>query len=226
MIATIQGVPSRNKMIQKLKKNLSGHLDVHIHIDSSMCGGSFYPFTQMLEKFPRDQYRLHLQDDVELCEDFVEVLPYFEKLVKERDIDFLSLYAPKRKSFTEEVKDKGYNIVVDFNSVWIQCSIMSPRLLDILHKEVDGYIEECRTTNKYNRRIVNNYPSSDDTFIVAIMKKYGIKGYCFLPSLAQHLVEAGSMLGHADSDTRASGMYDRRYLQKLKNKGEAFWKDE
>lgn len=223
MIAVIQGVPSRNRVIQKMKKKLSGYVDVHIHLDSFMCGGSFYPFTQMLKKYPRDQYRLHMQDDVELCEDFGEVLSYFENLVKEQGIDFLSLYAPRRQSFVDDIKKCGENSIVDFPSVWIQCCIMSPKLLNLLHDEVDGYIEECRTTNKHNRRIVNNYPSSDDTFINYVMQKYKVKGYCFLPSLSQHLVGEGSLLGHANSDIRTSDMYDKNYLRKLKSKGLKFW---
>nr|DAQ46937.1 MAG TPA: hypothetical protein [Herelleviridae sp.] len=107
MIAVIQGVPSRNRVIQKIKKNLSGYVDVHIHLDCFMSGGAFYPFIEMLEKFPRDQYRLHMQDDIELCEDFGEALPYFENLVKEQGIDFLSLYAPKRMHFKNELEIRG-----------------------------------------------------------------------------------------------------------------------
>ena len=133
MIAVIQGVPSRNRVIQKIKKNLSGYVDVHIHLDCFMSGGAFYPFIEMLEKFPRDQYRLHMQDDIELCEDFGEALPYFENLVKEQGIDFLSLYAPKRMHFKNELEIRGgaillqnlilygYNAALCLQDFWSYC---------------------------------------------------------------------------------------------------------
>jgi len=223
MIAVIQGVPSRNRVIQKIKKNLSGYVDVHIHLDCFMNGGAFYPFIEMLEKFPRDQYRLHMQDDIELCEDFGEALPYFENLVKEQGIDFLSLYAPKRMHFKNELEIRGGNIITEFNSVWIQCCIMSPRLLELLYQESEDYIKQYRSGNPLKIPSAGDYPKDDDTFIVGIMQKYKIKGYCFLPSLSQHLVGEGSLLGHANSDTRTSDMYDKNYLRKLKSNGLKFW---
>ena len=43
-------------------------------------------------KIPVDDYRLHLQDDAELADNFEAYFPELEKIMTEENIDVLSLY--------------------------------------------------------------------------------------------------------------------------------------
>jgi len=189
---TAQCIPERLGYIKAELKNLP---NVIYHIDENKVG-SFESFKSML-KIPVDDYRLHLQDDVILADNFSLAIPKIEELMNIRDLDVLSLFAPRRQRIIEAYSK---NLLIDEfpDFLWLQATMFSSRFVSLLRMEIE------RTTEIKH----------DDVFVAEVLREYKIKAHVFLPSLVQHNVELGSAMGHANSKRRTSPIFDKDFITK------------
>jgi len=189
---TAQCIPERLDYIKNELKALKG---VVYHVDKERKG-SFGSFKDMLSIKVAD-YRLHLQDDVILADNFGDAIPDIEALMDVRGIDVLSLFAPRRKRIIEAYNQ---NILIDEfpNFLWLQATMFSARFVGLMQMEIE----------------YTNQTKHDDVFVADVLKKYGVKAYVFLPSLVQHNVDLGSSMSHANSKRRTSPVFDKDFIKK------------
>tara|TARA_R110000744_G_scaffold323112_1_gene428986 strand:- start:379 stop:981 length:603 start_codon:yes stop_codon:yes gene_type:complete len=164
--------------------------------------GALKTFLQMSKDYKYSEYKLHLQDDIVIADNLKDYLPKLEAYMKNKEIHLLSLFAPNRKLILQQYKE-GKTIVPFPNYLWLQASIFSPRLQQIMSKEADIYNEDT-----FN---------GADTFVAYVLNKHKIKAYVHLPSLVQHDTSIKSTLGHANSKIRESKVFDKNYITNLKN---------
>lgn len=190
----IQAVEKRkhnvDKMLLKLPKSTI------VHYDKKMIS-PISAFYDMLEYNTMD-FRLHLQDDVILPNRFSEYLPYVCKDMKDNEMDLLTLFTPRRKLPKEQLS-KGIKYGIFPNYLWLQATIFSANFIDKMRKHKDIY----KIDNK-----------SCDLFVQDCLKHNKIKAYCHLPSVVQHNVYMGSVIGNADNELRMSDIYDSNYINK------------
>tara|TARA_R110002074_G_scaffold173445_1_gene336253 strand:- start:68 stop:679 length:612 start_codon:yes stop_codon:yes gene_type:complete len=200
LTTTIQATEKRRNNVKEMLKELPE--DTIVYYDHELKG-PLNSFTKMLDIEVGD-YRMHLQDDVILNKNLKDYLPYVLKDMKDNNWEALSLYAPTRKLIKEQIK-KGLKYGV-FPSCWIQCIIFSKRVLNLLREHRKNYNPTQLTR-------------SDDTFINSCFAKNKIKVMVHLPSVVQHNVYLGSLIGHTASVKRMSDVYEKDYTTNfLKNK--------
>ena len=192
---TIQAVEKRKDNVEKMLAKLP--IDTIVHYDKKMIS-PLVAFYDMLEYKTKD-YRLHLQDDVLLPNRFSEYLPYVCKEMKDNEIDLLTLFTPKRK-LPKEQMSKGIKFGVFPNYLWLQATIFSADFVDKMR-------EHKKTSKK-------DYGKHDDVFVQDCLLHNKIKAYCHLPSVVQHNVYMGSIVGNANSERRMSDIYDSNYINK------------
>ena len=202
-IVTIQAVTEREQNVKEMLKRLPSGVRVHYDTDRI---SPLHSFVQMLDIEFTD-YRLHLQDDVILPQGFKDYLPTILKDMKERNIEVLSLFAPRRKKLKELYK-AGETYVKFNNFLWLQAVIFSKEVIDGIKR----YIKHCKTFG-----IEYGEGKHDDILVREYLKENKKTAYCHLPSLVQHNTYMKSTMSHANSIQRASDIYDLNYIKKQLN---------
>jgi len=195
-----------NVVVQSIDERLSfsknqvakAKLDATYYVDT-MKNGCLHSFGEMLNNFPTNEYRLHLQDDIIFADNFKFYLPILENIMQQKEIHVLSLFAPNRKLIIEQY-NKGMQIAPFPNYLWLQASVFSPQFQYYLKHEFNN--------------LENADIKDDDVFVAYVMKKYGVKAYVHLPSLVQHDTSIKSSLGHANSKNRESKVFDKDFITK------------
>lgn len=199
MTITIQAVERRLQNVELMLSQLNGE-DVTVHVDKEMKG-SFGSFVDMLSYEVKNDYRLHLQDDVILSPHFKEYLPYVEEIMNKKNIHLLSLYAPRRKSIHEAMNRKE-KISVFENYSWLQGTVFSKKFVELMRLHLP----------------LSKQTKHDDTFVREVLHTYKIKAYVHLPCVIQHNVEMVSVMGHGKGEGRRSIVYDENYITNFLNK--------
>lgn len=203
MIACIQTIPERlwhaEEQVREIVFPARPHgLEPAIYIDKAKIG-PFRAFIQTLREVPSgDHYRLHMQDDITYCDDFVDYLPEVERVMREDDIPLLSLFAPRRKHMVEQLA-KGKRIGTFPNFLWMQCVVMSPWLVSKLLEHAEGYNDK-----------------HDDVYVSSILYYYYKTAKVHLPSLVQHDITIPSSMKHANNEKRTSPLFDKDFVTKWK----------
>ena len=201
MKTVVQCVYKRFKYIYNEVENNS-KIDAIYSIDYEKKG-ALKSFLKMAKEYKFNEYKLHLQDDIVIADNLKDYLPKLESYMQNKEIHLLSLFAPNRKLVLEQYNE-GKTIAPFPNYLWLQASIFSPMLQQIMSDEADIYNEDT-----FN---------GADTFVAYVLKKYKIKSYLHLPSLVQHDTNIKSTLGHANSKNRESKVFDKDYITKLLKK--------
>jgi len=196
MIAVIQTIPERYEHAQKQSVELGLHTSIYTDKDKD---GPFKAFIETLRQIPSNgEYRLHMQDDLILCDDLKEYLPHLEQEMDNKGIDLLSLFAPRRKHIKEQY-DAGKRIGTFPNFLWMQSVVMSPSFVDKLLYHAHQYDDK-----------------HDDTYVAAVLSFYKIKAYVHLPSLVQHNITILSSMKHANNEKRTSELFEKDFVTKWK----------
>lgn len=197
MIACIQTIPSRFEHAKEQADEIG--IPCSIYIDKNK-DGPFKAFVETLKAFPTgDQYRLHMQDDITLTDDLKDYLPEVERQMREKDIELLSLFAPRRKHMDEQFT-KGKRIATFPNFLWMQCVVMSPWLCQKLIEHAYQYDDK-----------------HDDVYVNAVLRAYKKGAFVHLPSLVQHDITIPSSMGHANNDKRTSPLFDPHFVKTWKS---------
>jgi len=190
MKITIQAIKDRESNVVKIINQIKAE----VYYDYGM-NGCFNSFVQMLN-IPFDDYKLHLQDDIIIPEQFEKYLEVIKNDMKEKDIDVLSLFAPRR-AFLKSQYEKGIKYSEFPNFLWLQGTVFSRRAVD----EMKEYLK------------INTQIKWDDVFVAAYLKHYKRKAYVHLPSIIQHNININSSMGNANSIKRTSDIYDKNYIK-------------
>lgn len=207
LTVTIQATEHRKDNVNKMLKELPS--DTIVYVDHELKG-PLNSFTKMLDIKVGD-YRMHLQDDVVLNKGLKDYLPYVLNDMEKNKWEVLSLYAPTRNLVKEQIS-KGMKYG-EFPDCWIQCLIFNKRILNLLreHRKIYNPLKKAR------KAPCAVY--SDDTFINDCFTKNKVKVMVHLPSIVQHDVYLGSLIGHQTSVRRMSDVYEKNYVTNfLKNK--------
>ena len=203
MIACIQTIPERLWHAEEQVREIvfparpSG-IEPSIYLDKDKVG-PFKAFIQTLREVPSgDHYRLHMQDDITYCDDFVDYLPEVERVMRENDYHIISLYAPRRKHMVEQYA-KGKRIGTFPNFLTMVCSVMSPWLVSKCLEHAHQFQDK-----------------HDDVYIAEILREYRCKAYVHLPSLVQHDITIPSSMKHANNLLRTSPVFDKDFVKKWK----------
>jgi hypothetical protein len=197
MIACIQTVPSRLEAAERQRKALD--YPCAIHIDDMT--GPFNGFVDSLRKVPSgDQYRLHMQDDIILADDFKDYIPQVQKIMEDNGMHLMSLYAPRHKQLRDAYA-KGRPFCQSFAGFAMPCIAFSPFMVEKMLEYAPYY-----TQSKH-----------DDWFVSEVCVVYRIKAYVHLPSITQHNVwDMKSSMGHAQNDRRTSDIFEKNFVTKWK----------
>lgn len=194
MIVTVQAIEERLDYITGLTKSL----DPIIYVDKRRTN-AFDSFADMLD-YEVDNYRLHLQDDIILADNFKEYLPWVLKFMENQNLDVVSLFSPARGSI-KKAFDEGMRYVRYKNYVGNIAVIFSKFFVQKLRDNV---------ANAKNTQ-------DDDLFINEVLEKEGIKAWAHLPVIVQHNISMGSTLGHDRNVSQmTSDIFDKDFI---KNKG-------
>jgi hypothetical protein len=119
--------------------------------------------------------------------------------MKDNKIDLLTLFTPRRKLPKEQLS-KGIKFGIFPNYLWLQATIFSANFVDKMriHKEESK----------------KDYGKHDDVFVQDCLAHNKIQAYCHLPSVVQHNVHMGSIVGNPNSEKRMSDIYDSNYINK------------
>lgn len=197
MRCVIQTIPERLKFARLQAEKLGVHCDRWVDAEKK---GPFLGFIDSLNFCPSgDEYRLHMQDDIIFCDDFVDYLPTLEEMMRKKEINLLSLFAPRRKHMRVQF-EKGKRIGSFPNFLWMQCVIMSPLMVSRLKEHAHQYDDK-----------------HDDVYVNAVLRAYKDKAFVHLPSLVQHDIGIPSSMGHANNDKRTSELFDPHFVTKWKN---------
>ena len=195
MLITIQAVEERRNHVDLMCHTLLPHKPV-VHYDK-LRKSPLNAFYNMLDiQQYQNEYRLHMQDDVIFNNRLVRYLPYVLKDMKERDMHVLTLFTPNRKLPKEQLS-KGLKYGVFPNYLWLQATIFSTKFINIMREVRDEKGE---------------YTKHDDVFVQDCLKRSKIQAYCHLPSIVQHHIKLGSVVGNANSKRRMSDIYDTNYI--------------
>lgn len=197
MKACIQTIPERQYHALEQLSEL-GLPDTSIYTDYDKVG-PFKAFIETLREFPSGgEYRLHMQDDITLCDDLKDYLPELERQMRDNNYDIVSLYAPRRKHMDEQYA-KGIRIGTFPNFLTMACCMMSPWM-----------VEKCLAhAHQFDDK-------HDDVYVAAVLSAYKRRGYVHLPSLVQHDISIPSSMKHANNILRTSRVYDKDFVAKWK----------
>lgn len=197
MRTVIQGIPERIKGIRRIKERL-GDISYVVHLDQKRIN-AYVALIDMLETYPNDDYRLTIQDDAILCDNFNQCLPILEQHMIKNDIKVLSLYVPNHKALNEKYKQGQYGIIKPSKSFFpCVCYILSPDIQKSL-------LEYAKKGNPKETK-------HDDDFIVEYCVKKKIPIFTIIPSMVQHDIGIPSSLGHANTDRRTSRVFEKEYF--------------
>jgi hypothetical protein len=197
MKVIIQGIPERIKGIRRIKESL-GDTECVVHLDKKRIN-AYVTLIDMLMDYSNDDYRLTIQDDAILCNNFSESLPLLEEYMKKNDADVLSLYVPNHNKLTQKYTD-GFTGVMKPAKTFFPCVcyILSPKI----QKELLLY--SCTGSPKETKH--------DDDFIVEYCVKKKLPIFTIIPSMVQHDIGIPSSLGHANTDRRTSRIFEKEFF--------------
>ena len=194
MTVTIQAVTERAKNVHAIANQLNN--ECIVYWDERRIS-PFDSFKQMLDISVKD-YRLHLQDDVILADNLQDYFLTLKSYMLAEDIHVFSLFAPNRKEFIEAY-ESGKHIVEFKNFLWLQAVIFSKTAIEEMRHYIKNYGEI----------------KHDDVFVRDYLKKYNRKAYVHLPSLVQHNVWLGLVVGHRNDKRRMSKLFSKNYVNEL-----------
>jgi hypothetical protein len=200
MRAIIQTVPERLAAAEEQRKALNFPCDIHVDVDKT---GPFKGFVASLNAFDYgDEYRLHMQDDLILCDDFKDYIPEVERIMREKDMHLMSLYAPRYKQHLN-AHAKGRPYVKSIAGFAMQCIVFSPLMVKHMKELAPFY----------------TFSHHDDWFVTEVCWATKTAAYVHIPSLTQHNVfEMKSVMGHATSERRTSQIFEKDFVTKWKAK--------
>lgn len=197
MIVAIQGVAERARNIKDIQSQFKD-TEVYTYIDPIRIS-SFCSFKKMLEIYPIDSNRLHIQDDALLSHQLESFLPSLDTIMNDNNIDLLSLYVPNRIVFNE-LYATGYTGVYEFkNFLGLVACVFSTKMQDIMRKEL--------------KNISCDDEEHDDVFVYHTLKKHSMKAYAHIPALVQHRIDMTSAMSHPATDKRVSKCFDINYVK-------------
>ena len=198
MKIVIQGIPERAKGIRRIRESLTGNISYTVHLDKKRIN-AYVTLIDMLAYYPNDEYRLTIQDDAILCDNFSQSLPLLEEYMVKNKADVLSLYVPNHKSLTQKYKD-GFSGIAKPPKTFFPCVcyILSPKI----QKELLKYAEFGNPKETKH----------DDDFIVEYCVKEKIHIFTIMPSMVQHDIGIPSSLGHANTDRRTSRIFEKEFF--------------
>ena len=197
MITTAQCI---NERLELAKKTIvAAEIPALFYVDENK-DGCLASFGAMLNKYPTNDYRLHLQDDLMFADNIIKYLPRVENHMRTKDLHVLSLFAPNRKLILKQYEE-GKVIAPFPNYLWLQATMFSPQFQSVMKKEYNNLSDKSI--------------KDDDVFVAHVMKKYNVKAYVHLPSIVQHNTDIKSSLGHANSKNRESKVFDKDYINNL-----------
>lgn len=198
MKACIQTVPERLEFAKRQAKLLDFPCDIYVDEKKE---GPFKGFIASMETFPSgNEYRLHMQDDIILCDDFKDYFPEVERMMTENDMHLLGLYAPRYKQH-RNAHAKGRRFVKSIAGFAMPCIVFSPSMVDKMVRCAPQY-----TASPH-----------DDWYVTEVCWAFKISAYVHIPSLTQHNVwEMKSSLGHAQNERRTSEIFEKDFVTKWK----------
>ena len=197
MKVIIQGIPERAKGIKRIRESL-GDTECVVHLDKKRIN-AYVTLIDMLIDYTNNDYRLTIQDDAILCDNFSESLPLLEKYMRKHNTDVLSLYVPNHKVLTQKYKE-GFSGVTKPAKTFFPCVcyILSPKIQkELLLYSTAGSPKETK---------------HDDDFIVEYCVKEKIPIFTIIPSMVQHDIGIPSSLGHANTDRRTSRIFEKEFF--------------
>ena len=197
MIVTVQCITERLELAKSVIKDADIPALFYVDVDKEGCLPSF---GAMLNEFPIDEYRLHLQDDLMFADNISLYLPKIESYMQNKDLHVLSLFAPNRKLILKQYQE-GKVIAPFPNYLWLQATMFSPKFQSVMRSEYNNLSDKSI--------------KDDDVFVAHVMKKHKVKAHVHLPSIVQHNIDIKSSLGHANSKNRESKVFDKNYINKV-----------
>lgn len=202
MIVVIQTVPQRRHLAERIEQSIGIPC---IRNTDTFLRGTLWAFKNGIKEFhsPSD-YRVHVQDDMVFSDNIAEYLPHLQGEMERQGIDYLSLYASRRREFNNALRD-GKRIFKGriYKFVHLTCAIFSPKLCSHFLENIDE---------------MEGYP--DDWFASFVMRKHRISAYYHIPSLAQHDISVPSIVGNNNNPLdpmRTSGIFDKDFVNKWKS---------
>lgn len=193
----IQGIAERIKGIRRIKESL-GNIKYKIHLDTKRIN-AYVTFIDMLNDYSRNDYRVTIQDDAILCDNFSESLPLIEEYMIKNNVDVLSLYVPNHNSLNQKYS-YGFRGVMKPAKTFFPCVcyVLSPKIQNkLLDYALNGNPKETK---------------HDDDFIVEYCVKEKIPIFTIIPSMVQHDIGIPSSLGHANTERRTSQVFEPSYF--------------
>lgn len=130
---------------------------------------------------PRATHHLVIQDDVELCSEFLEGV---HRVIAARPEHPICLYANRK--VVDEVRAQGKHWAVIPDGAWGQALVLPSR-------DVPRFLNWC------DDNIAPEYPHDDDRLAIwCLYERRPV--WCPVPSLVEHAAPAASLLGHSNSN--------------------------
>ena len=196
LIVTVQAVPERMEWVSSEMLPKFSTLTPTVFQDVGH-NGTEWSFKKMLQYEVQD-FRLHLQDDVELHPNIEELAMKLTVEMSEKGIDVLSLFIPRmfkvpdgfERGFLPFIKNK----TMEYS--WLQATLFSRSFVSLMRSNV---------------YVIENM--QDDKFVLAVSKKHGIVPYAHFPSLVQHKIDQPSCAFEMKVQTkgRATKYYDSSF---------------
>lgn len=189
MITAVQTIPKRLPYVESY--HLKIFPDAYVNNDVELSG-TYSSFVNLLKEYPRDEYRLHLQDDIILSQGIERYLPRVIRDMVDLKLHMVTLYSPKKAKLTLS-HERGLKYVQIDPFSGNLCVLFSPTMQEILLEESKTYKQKSSLQNK-ELRTRGNY--ADDIFVRDICKKHKISIYAHLPVLCVHDISVRSSIGN------------------------------
>lgn len=194
----IQTIPERLHHAEKQKEALGLPCEIHVDVNKT---GPFPAFIDTLKNYDfGNEYRLHMQDDIILCDELKDYIPEVERIMRENNMHLLSLYAPRYKVL-KEAHEKGKRWIKSLSAFAMPAIVFSPELVAEMVSVAHHYVGW----------------KHDDWFVTDVCARRKIGTYVHVPSLCQHNIGIPSSLMHANNERRTSHTFEPDFVKRWKS---------
>lgn len=193
---SIQTIAERLENAERIRAQMGGT----IYLDAKR-EGLFPTFKNIIRQETKHQKHLvHFQDDVALAKDLESYIDTILQDMATKNMSLVSLFVPRRRAFAPENSFQRYEPLDNF--LWCQGLVIRADFLAALVT----YASDYRKQEAY-----------DDVFVAHALRHYKTKAYVHIPALVQHRIDMKSSIGHANSTSRTSEVFDPFFVQRLRS---------
>lgn len=197
----VQCIPER---LSWVKHQIKPHFPCNNfhHVCDTNRQGNMITFIRLLNKVPKDDYILFLEDDVFLAENLNSYMPTILSEMVKFKYDFVSLSGGGKKIY-KDAYDRGIKYV-KINNHWGHWGIvLSPFMIAAFLRYYN------QDTNPEKDKLNADY------YIREIFKYYQITPMMHIPNIVQHNIDMKSALNTVQNWTRKSFVYDPKFIVNL-----------